>query len=81
MVDRCGFYGRWGVWGDPEGEEVGYNPHKKGQKSYRPLMAFVGEGNVKTFMKTGGKIGISAEERIKSIRKAFIARHKTSEVF
>ena len=54
-MDRCGFYGRWGVWGDPEGEEVGYNPHKKGQKSNRPSMAFVGEGNVKTFMKTGGK--------------------------
>ena len=70
-----------GVYGNQEGAEVGYNPHKKGQKSYHPLMAFVGEGNVKTFMKTGGKIGISAEERIKSIRKAFIARHKTNEVF
>ena len=44
------------------------------------MMAFAGEGNVKAFMKTGG-IGIRAEERRKSIRKAFIARHKTSEVF
>lgn len=32
-----------GVYGDQEGSEVGYNPKKKGQKSYQYLMAFVGE--------------------------------------
>ncbi len=32
-----------GVYGDQEGAEKGYNPHKKGQKSYHPLIAFVSE--------------------------------------
>ncbi|GJQ23710.1 MAG: hypothetical protein HBSAPP01_15000 [Candidatus Brocadia sapporoensis] len=32
-----------GVYGNQEGAEVGYNPHKRGQKSYHPLMAFIGE--------------------------------------
>lgn len=32
-----------GVCGDQEGAEKGYNPQKKGQKSYHPLMAFVSE--------------------------------------
>lgn len=32
-----------GVYGNQEGAEVGYNPHKKGQKSYHPLMAFIAE--------------------------------------
>ena len=32
-----------GVYGNQEGAEVGYNPHKKGQKSYHPLMAFITE--------------------------------------
>jgi hypothetical protein len=32
-----------GVCGNQEGAEKGYNPKKKGQKSYHPLMAFVSE--------------------------------------
>ncbi len=32
-----------GVCGNQEGAEKGYNPNKKGQKSYHPLMAFVAE--------------------------------------
>lgn len=32
-----------GVYGKQEGAEVGYNPHKKGQRSYHPLMAFIAE--------------------------------------
>lgn len=32
-----------GVCGNQEGAEKGYNPKKKGQKSYHPLMAFVAE--------------------------------------
>jgi hypothetical protein len=32
-----------GVCGNQEGAQVGYNPHKKGQKSYHPLMAFCAE--------------------------------------
>jgi len=32
-----------GVYGKQEGAEKGYNPAKKGQKSYHPLMAFVSE--------------------------------------
>ena len=33
----------WAVDGDQEGAMAGYNPKKKGQKSYHPLMAFVSE--------------------------------------
>lgn len=32
-----------GVFGSQEGAEKGYNPKKKGQNSYHPLMAFVSE--------------------------------------
>jgi len=32
-----------GVCGNQEGAEVGYNPRKKGQKAYHPLMAFCSE--------------------------------------
>ena len=32
-----------GVFGDQEGAEIGYNPKKKGQKSYHPMMAFCSE--------------------------------------
>lgn len=32
-----------GVYGDQEGAEKGYNPRKRGQKSYHPLIAFVSE--------------------------------------
>lgn len=32
-----------GVCGAQDGAEVGYNPHKKGQKSYHPLIAFCAE--------------------------------------
>ena len=32
-----------GVYGNQEGAEVGYNPHKKGQKAYHPVIAFVAE--------------------------------------
>lgn len=32
-----------GVYGNQEGAEVGYNPHKKGQKAYHPVAAFVAE--------------------------------------
>jgi hypothetical protein len=32
-----------GVYGHQEGAAKGYNPHKKGQKSYHPLLAFVSE--------------------------------------
>jgi hypothetical protein len=32
-----------GVCGNQEGAQKGYNPKKKGQKSYHPLMAFVAE--------------------------------------
>ena len=32
-----------GVYGNQEGAEVGYNPHKRGQKSYHPVIAFVAE--------------------------------------
>jgi hypothetical protein len=32
-----------GVCGDQEGAEVGYNPHKKGQKAYHPVLAFCAE--------------------------------------
>ncbi len=32
-----------GVYGHQEGTAKGYNPHKKGQKSYHPLLAFVSE--------------------------------------
>lgn len=32
-----------GVCGNQEGAEKGYNPNKKGQKSYHPLIAFVSE--------------------------------------
>jgi hypothetical protein len=32
-----------GVFGRQEGAEKGYNPKRKGQKSYHPLMAFVSE--------------------------------------
>jgi hypothetical protein len=30
-----------GVYGDQQGAEVGYNPKKKGQKAYHPMIAFV----------------------------------------
>jgi len=48
---RCALSDMWidvdstvdGVYGNQEGAEVGYNPHKKGQKSYHPLMAFIAE--------------------------------------
>jgi len=32
-----------GVCGNQEGAEVGYNPHKKGQKAYHPVLAFCAE--------------------------------------
>lgn len=32
-----------GVYGSQEGAEVGYNPKKKGQKSYHPLLCFIAE--------------------------------------
>ncbi len=32
-----------GVYGDQQGAEVGYNPKKKGQKAYHPMIAFVAE--------------------------------------
>ncbi|NUO10279.1 MAG: IS1380 family transposase [Candidatus Brocadia sp.] len=32
-----------GVYGNQQGADVGYNSRKKGQKSYRPLIAFVAE--------------------------------------
>jgi len=32
-----------GVFGDQEGAEKGYNPKKKGQKSYHPLFCFIAE--------------------------------------
>ncbi|GJQ24357.1 MAG: hypothetical protein HBSAPP01_21470 [Candidatus Brocadia sapporoensis] len=32
-----------GVYGNQQGAEVGYNPDKKGQKSYHPMIAFVAE--------------------------------------
>ncbi|MBF8278316.1 MAG: tnpA 9 [Candidatus Brocadiaceae bacterium] len=32
-----------GVYGNQEGAEEGYNPHKKGQKAYHPVIAFVAE--------------------------------------
>lgn len=32
-----------GVYGNQEGAEIGYNPRKKGQKSYHPLVAFIAE--------------------------------------
>jgi len=32
-----------GVCGAQEGAEVGYNPHKKGQKAYHPIIAFCAE--------------------------------------
>jgi len=32
-----------GVYGSQEGAEKGYNPEKKGQKSYHPLLCFVAE--------------------------------------
>jgi len=32
-----------GTYGNQEGAEKGYNPNRKGQKSYHPLMAFVSE--------------------------------------
>jgi len=32
-----------GVCGNQEGAEAGYNPHKKGQKAYHPVAAFVAE--------------------------------------
>jgi hypothetical protein len=32
-----------GVFGDQEGAENGYNPKKKGQKSYHPLFCFIAE--------------------------------------
>lgn len=32
-----------GVYGDQEGAEKGYNPKKKGQKSYHPLFCFIAE--------------------------------------
>lgn len=31
------------VYGNQQGAEVGYNPHKKGAKSYHPLLCFVSE--------------------------------------
>lgn len=31
------------VYGNQEGANVGYNPKKRGRKSYHPLSAFVGE--------------------------------------
>lgn len=32
-----------GVYGKQEGAAKGYNPHKKGQKSYHPLLCFIAE--------------------------------------
>lgn len=32
-----------GVYGNQQGAEKGYNPHKKGQKSYHPLLCFIAE--------------------------------------
>ena len=32
-----------GVCGDQEGADVGFNPHKNGQRSYHPLIAFMAE--------------------------------------
>ena len=32
-----------GVYGNQQGADVGYNPRKKGQKSYHPVIAFVAE--------------------------------------
>lgn len=32
-----------GVCGNQQGAEVGYNPHKKGQKAYHPVVAFCAE--------------------------------------
>lgn len=32
-----------GVYGNQQGAEVGYNPKKRGQKSYHPVIAFVAE--------------------------------------
>jgi hypothetical protein len=31
------------VYGNQEGAEVGYNPHKKGAKSYHPLLGFISD--------------------------------------
>src|SRR5574337_734810 len=38
-----------GVYGNQQGAEVGYNPKKKGQKSYHPVIAF--EAETKEIMK------------------------------
>ena len=32
-----------GVYGNQEGAKKGYNPHKRGQKSYHPLLCFIAE--------------------------------------
>ena len=32
-----------GVYGNQEGAQIGYNPHKKGQKAYHPVLAFCAE--------------------------------------
>ena len=32
-----------GITGSQEGAEKGYNPKKKGQKSYHPLLCFIAE--------------------------------------
>ena len=32
-----------GVFGSQEGAAIGYNPEKKGQKSYHPLLCFIAE--------------------------------------
>jgi hypothetical protein len=34
-----------GVTGSQEGAEKGYNPMKKGQKSYHPLLCFIACGD------------------------------------
>ena len=44
-----------GVFGSQEGAAVGYNPEKKGQKSYHPLFCFIGEtcGCLHNWFRTG----------------------------
>lgn len=45
-----------GVYGNQEGAEKGYNPQKKGQKSYHPLLCFIAENRecLHNWFRSGG---------------------------
>ena len=61
-----------GVYGSQEGAEKGYNPQKKGQKSYHPLLCFVAENQecLHNWFRSGN--AYSADACVEFMKECFV---------